>query len=94
MTARKRKQPTRSILASNLASIMEAVGWTQTDLAKKSEKHGGLSQKTISNILAERHSVYLEQLDTLADTLGLSPSQLVSESLKISPQKRARLVAG
>jgi transcriptional regulator with XRE-family HTH domain len=89
MGTRKRKQPTRATLAGNLRALMTARGLDQLGLEAASEPHGGISQKTISNILNQRHSVYLEQLDTLADTFGITPSDLISDSLSITKRKRA-----
>jgi antitoxin component HigA of HigAB toxin-antitoxin module len=86
MTTRKRpprKRPTRETLAINLQGLMTARGYNQDDVAERSEPYGRISQKTVSNILNQRHSVYLEQIDTLADTFGILPSDLISESLEI-----------
>jgi len=89
MTKRKRPQkvsmnhPTMEILSTNLRKIMEVKGLTQLQLEELTKEHGGLSQKTISNILRKVRSIYLEQLDVLADTFGIAPALLINEDFDV-----------
>lgn len=96
MTDRKRPQkismnhPTMEILSINLRKIMEERGLTQLQLEELASAHGGLSQKTISNILRRVRSIHLEQLDVLADTFGIPPAQLLSETFEVKALSRKK----
>jgi transcriptional regulator with XRE-family HTH domain len=70
-------------LSNNLRTLMTARGYTQLALAAASKDYGGISQKTISNIITRARGIYLEQLDVLADTFGITPSQLIAEDFEI-----------
>lgn len=88
MTERKRPKsllhtPALTNLSRNLGTLMRAKGFTQLELAKHSKEFGGISQKTISNILNKTRGVYLEQLDVLADVFNLAPAQLIADEFEI-----------
>jgi transcriptional regulator with XRE-family HTH domain len=75
--------PALGNLSRNLRTLMEAKGFKQLELAKYSKEFGGISQKTISNILNQTRGVYLEQLDVLAAVFGITPAQLIADDFEI-----------
>lgn len=87
--ASKKRTPIGEVLAANLEALMERRQINQSQLSRLAEDHGGLSQKTVSRILRrERSTFHLDQLDTLADTLGVTPAQLVTDGA--FPRKGSR----
>ncbi len=65
-----------SALAHNLARLLDAKGIkSEPALAKLS----GVSQKSINNILNERHDPYLSTIEKLAKKLGIESFQLLCQ---------------
>lgn len=61
-------------LADNLAKLMETKG---IDSGPKLAKLSKVSQKSISNMLANRHDPYLSTVEKIADALGIGVHQLL-----------------
>ncbi|MFA7656522.1 helix-turn-helix domain-containing protein [Acidithiobacillus thiooxidans] len=72
---------TKKVFAQNLASLMASRNMSQSALAQKS----GVSQRTISNMLNPdydpRYSPTLNNIEKVADALGISPWQLLIEAV-------------
>lgn len=69
-----KKTPAAQILADNLAAIMEA---KKVDSGPKLAKLSKVSQKSISNMLANRHDPYLSTIEKIASSLGIQVYQLL-----------------
>lgn len=67
----------REALARNVRYLMDKSGMTETEL----ERASGVSQKTINNVLWQRTSVTLDNVDKLASVWGLSGWQLIIPNL-------------
>lgn len=66
----------------NVKQLLKERGITGTELARKSVRHGGVSQKTISNITRdtfdpENVNIGVNKLDVIAKTLKVSPWRLI-----------------
>lgn len=86
------KQPeVKEILAANLKDLMEANTYNQATLSARAKSRYGLkiSQKTISNILKQEHSVSIKHIETLATVFDLTPGELISERLEVKKQNAA-----
>lgn len=70
----------KDILAQNLDALMKDRGLSQAELARRSKRYGGISQKTISNILSRQHAASVEHIGTLAAVFGIHPALLISHA--------------
>lgn len=71
------KKTTTQALSDNLRMLMERTEMSQAELAKKS----GVSQRTISNILAGTHEPGIEIVDKIARVFGLEGWKLQMRDL-------------
>lgn len=67
------RPPTTSILAKNLAYLMDKREWDTVQCAKQV----GIDQKTIWNILNEKKKPTVETVDKIASAFGLSSWHLI-----------------
>ena len=66
----------------NVKKLLKERGLTGTEVARKSVRYGGVSQKTISNITRENFepenvNIGVNKLDVIAKTLKVSPWSLI-----------------
>ena len=70
-----------------LKELREAKGWSQAELARQS----GVPQPTISRIEAdETRSVNLDNLERLADALGINAAMLIAHEREQSEREKRR----
>jgi transcriptional regulator with XRE-family HTH domain len=69
-----KKQTVGEILAENLGGLMEV---KKVDSGPKLAKLSKVSQKSISNMLSNRHDPYLSTVEKVAVALGISPFMLL-----------------
>ena len=67
---------------TNVRNIAEEQGLKGVDIARLSNRYGGLSQKTVSNVMradydAASANIGVHKLDILAKTLKVSPQSLI-----------------
>lgn len=66
--------PLQRMVGAKIESIRVALGWTQSDLAKKV----GLTRVSINNIENARHGhLRMDQIEKFAEAFGTSPKQLL-----------------
>lgn len=71
------RQPTKAILARNLAFLMKDRGWNQKETARRA----GVDQKVISYILNERKSPGVDTVESIAAAFGLNLWHLIMPTL-------------
>jgi transcriptional regulator with XRE-family HTH domain len=70
-----------------LEELRNAKGWSQAELARRS----GVPQPTISRIEArESRSVNLDNLERLADALGVNAAVMIAHEREPEPRKGGR----
>lgn len=62
----------RRIVAINLGTALKRRGWTKTMLADKT----GISSSTLSGYFTAKYNISEENLEKLADVLGMEPSEI------------------
>lgn len=86
MTARARGETGR--LTREVAAILRArlarLDWTQTELAARS----GVSQSHLSQILKGRRHIYIDQLESICEALGLDVAEVIGDAWKIAEPRR------
>lgn len=72
-----------ALAAYNLKQLMESPQFRHLDSTRKIEAAtaGEVSAKTVSNILAERHDVQLENVEKIAKAFRIEPVSLLSSAL-------------
>lgn len=73
----KRPLP-RETLAANLKMLLAKTGWSEAEL----ERRSGVSQKTINNLIHERHPPNLETVDQVAAAFKLNCWHLIMPNLE------------
>ena len=69
-----------------LEQLRTAMGWSQAELARRS----GVPQPTISRLEAEKtRTIDLDNLERLADALGVNAAALISHTSEETPAKPA-----
>jgi len=63
----------------NVRTIATEQGLKGVDIARLSKRHGGLSQKTVSNIMRE-------PFDPAVANIGVNKLDILARTLKVSPQ--------
>lgn len=83
------KKGTRAALAANIAFLMRAHGWDQTELAKRS----GVSQKTISNLINPQTGISpkLDVVESVAQAFSLEAWNLINRDISAEIFKNGRL---
>jgi transcriptional regulator with XRE-family HTH domain len=88
----RRKQSAREQVRKEINRLFRASGMTETELAKKA----GVSQKTVNNLLHDRHPPSLVTVEACAAALGVEIWQLFlsDETLDqtASPQESLKLI--
>ena len=77
MATKRQRPPTSSSVAKNLAMLMEAAGWNQSELGRRSE----VSQRHISDILNGRSECTVPIASKLAAPFGLTGWHLLLPDL-------------
>ena len=73
-----KRTPAGQVLADNLGKLMEL---RQVDSGPKLAKLSKVSQKSISNMLANRHDPYLSTIEKIAGALGIQAHHLLCPDL-------------
>lgn len=66
----------RADLARNVVRLRAERGWSQEDLAREAEMH----RTFITQVERQRRNITLDNLEKLANTLGVPLSELLSSS--------------
>lgn len=74
-----RKRDAMSTFTDNIRACLEAYGWTARNLCEAS----GIHEVNMSRILNGKENLSLKRAEAIAEALGISLSDLLSENFEI-----------